>query len=166
MDWQRLAQAVIDRRVELGYRTRESFAEGTGLSSRLLGDLERARRDNFDHVTLARLEQALQWKAGTARAILTAKPERDDDDPDPDPLDAKLARLETAALTLNPADLRRLNANVQTLIEWAMGRGGLPEPTEDEVAAIEGMQRFARDQGRRQRARERGEVPAAVEQRR
>lgn len=72
MDWQRLAQAIIDRRVELGFRTRESFAAETGLSSRLLGDLERAQRDNFDRVTLARLEQALQWPSGAARAILTS----------------------------------------------------------------------------------------------
>ena len=70
MDWQRLAQAIIDRRVELGYRTREAFASDTGLSSRLLGDLERAQRDNFDPVTLTRLERALKWPAGAVREVL------------------------------------------------------------------------------------------------
>lgn len=87
------------------------------------------------------------------------------DHDDPDPLAAKLTRLETAALTLNPSDLRRLNANIQTLIEWAMGRGGLPEPTEDQVAAIETMQRLTRDMKRQQEAHARGEVPAAAERR-
>ncbi len=147
MDWERLAQAVIDRRVELGYRTREAFAEGTGLSSRLLGDLEKARRDNFDHVTLARLEQALQWKSGTARAILTAVPDRDE----ADPLDAKLDRLKVTALGLNPSDLRRLNANVQTLIEWAGSVSGRPEPSPEDVAALEQFQRTVNAANDRQR---------------
>lgn len=78
MDWQRLAQAVIDRRVELGYRTRESFATETGLSSRLLGDLERGQRDNYDRVTISRLEKALQWEHGNVLAIL-----RRGEEPDP-----------------------------------------------------------------------------------
>lgn len=70
MDWARLAQAIVDRRVELGFRTRESFATAKGLSSRLAGDLERGARDNYDSATFARLEQALEWPAGRVRQIL------------------------------------------------------------------------------------------------
>lgn len=70
MEWARLAQAIIDRRVELGFRTRESFVTAKGLSSRLMGDLERAGRENYDGATLARVEQALEWPSGRARAIL------------------------------------------------------------------------------------------------
>jgi transcriptional regulator with XRE-family HTH domain len=145
MDWQRLAQAVIDRRVELGYRTRESFAAETGLSSRLLGDLERAQRDNFDRVTLARLEQALQWEPGTARAFLTkgtasALPEDDD----PDPLEAKLERLPLLAQGLNPTDRRRLADSVQLLLEWVDARHGVPEMTAEERERLEQFQRTTR----------------------
>src|SRR5689334_20985522 len=70
MDWQALAQAVVDRRVELGYRTRDAFATATKLSPRLIADLEKARRTNYDQVTFVRLEKALQWPAGEARRIL------------------------------------------------------------------------------------------------
>lgn len=70
-DWQALAQAVIDRRVHLGFRSRESFCAEVDFAPRMLGDLERCDRRNFDRVTMSRLEQGLRWPAGTVRAILT-----------------------------------------------------------------------------------------------
>ena len=126
MDWQALAQAVIERRVELGFRTREAFAAETGLSSRLLGDLERATRDNFDRVTLARLEQALEWAPGTARHILT-KDETPVDSEGSDldassPLDAKLILVRTRAGVMPPADRARLLASLDVLLEWQQSR--------------------------------------------
>jgi hypothetical protein len=70
MDWQRLADEVVTRRLELGYRTREAFAGAAGISPRVIGDIERNRRDNYDRVTISRLEMALRWPQGRIRAIL------------------------------------------------------------------------------------------------
>ena len=39
-DWQRLADYVVARRVELGMRDRRAFAEATGVTERTLGKLE------------------------------------------------------------------------------------------------------------------------------
>lgn len=66
---QRVADAVIARRVALGYTTRNAFAQAVGVSSRVLSDLENANRDNFDSVTIARMEQALRWLPGSVAAI-------------------------------------------------------------------------------------------------
>ncbi len=74
MDWDRLSQAIIDRRTALGYRKREPFAAAAELSSRLLADLEHNRRQNYDRVTIARVEQALEWEPGTVNTILRGGP--------------------------------------------------------------------------------------------
>jgi hypothetical protein len=49
--------------------TRGQLAERCGLSSRLLGDLERGTRAVTAR-SLARMEPALGWEAGSARAVL------------------------------------------------------------------------------------------------
>lgn len=69
-DWKRFAQQVITRRQELGLETRQSLAEVSGLSYRLLGDVERGVR-GVSEGTLAILEQELGWTPGTAQRILT-----------------------------------------------------------------------------------------------
>jgi transcriptional regulator with XRE-family HTH domain len=79
MNWALLAEQVIARRVELGHPTRDGFAAASGLSARLLTDLERSKRSNYDRVTLARLERALRWPEGRVRDIL-ATPEKPPDD--------------------------------------------------------------------------------------
>ncbi len=71
MNWQRIADEVIRRRTHLGYGTRAEFAEATGFATKTLGDLEKMRRTNFDRVTLAKLEKALQWPEGRIDEILT-----------------------------------------------------------------------------------------------
>lgn len=81
MNWARLARAVVDRRVELGHRTREGFAKASGLSPRLLGDIEQGKRDNYDRVTLARLEKALEWPPGRVQSFLDAPDESQPPDP-------------------------------------------------------------------------------------
>lgn len=68
-DLPRLAKAVVRRRVELGYKTREDFAAAVGLSVRTLGDIERARRLVGDS-SVAAVEAALGWKLGSFEAIL------------------------------------------------------------------------------------------------
>jgi hypothetical protein len=70
VEWEKLAVAVRDRRRELGFRTREAFAEATDLSPRVLGDIENARRDNYDTKTIQKLEAALQWARGRVLDLL------------------------------------------------------------------------------------------------
>lgn len=69
-DWKRLGQVVIRRRVEIGYRTREAFAEKVGLSTKTLGEIERGARTSYDQGTIAVVEQALGWVGGAVRAVL------------------------------------------------------------------------------------------------
>ncbi|MFB8276945.1 Scr1 family TA system antitoxin-like transcriptional regulator [Nocardia colli] len=68
-DWKLLAEHVVARRELLGMGTRQALAEETGLSYRLLGDLERGTRPLSDG-TLAILEQALGWAPGSAWQVL------------------------------------------------------------------------------------------------
>lgn len=68
-DWGRLARYIRDRRELLGLSTRRTLAQATGLSYRLLGDLERGTRSVSDG-TLSLVEQALDWQTGSAREIL------------------------------------------------------------------------------------------------
>jgi predicted transcriptional regulator len=72
MDWNRLARAIVDRRVELGFRSRPALARHSKMSLRVIADLETAARDNYDPVTIARLEQALEWPSGRVRQFLRA----------------------------------------------------------------------------------------------
>src|SRR5688500_10170750 len=69
-DWQRLGEYVVARRVERGFRTRGDLASAVQVSSRLLGDIEKGRRGNFDPVTIAALEAALGWETGSVRRIV------------------------------------------------------------------------------------------------
>lgn len=73
-DWDALARHVIDRRVERGHHSRESFAQASGISIRTLGDIETARRQSYAPETLVRLEKALEWPAGRVDEILDAQP--------------------------------------------------------------------------------------------
>ncbi|WP_169813256.1 helix-turn-helix domain-containing protein [Nocardia jejuensis] len=83
-EWKRLASYVITRREERGITTRQALADMTGLSYRLLGDLERGTRRVSDG-TLAIIEQALAWAPGSVDAILSGgEPEPSDDRPDPE----------------------------------------------------------------------------------
>ncbi|WP_067683810.1 helix-turn-helix domain-containing protein [Nocardia miyunensis] len=67
-DLVRLGHCVIVRRCELGMLTRGALAEKSGVSSRVLGDLERGYRKVTDTI-LVRVEQALAWVPGTAQAV-------------------------------------------------------------------------------------------------
>jgi hypothetical protein len=67
-DWQRLADYVVARRVELGMRDRRAFALATGVTERTLGKLE-----NGQHVspsTLGMVENRLGWAPGSCRRVL------------------------------------------------------------------------------------------------
>ena len=69
-DWNRLAQLVVTRRTELGMKTTTALAKRMDMSTRVLSDIENARRDSYDRGTLAQLEQALAWSPGSVRQIL------------------------------------------------------------------------------------------------
>lgn len=69
-DWERLGKMVIDRRLALGLRTRDQAAIATGISVRLLADLELGARDNYEQYTLVRLEQGIGWLPGSVDAVL------------------------------------------------------------------------------------------------
>lgn len=76
-NWTLLAKQVIARRVEMGYPARDKFAQAVGISARVLTDIEKQNRTNFDQVTLERLQQALRWPEGRIAALL-ATPEQPD----------------------------------------------------------------------------------------
>jgi transcriptional regulator with XRE-family HTH domain len=69
-----LGEAILHRRVELGFRTRYQFAEATGLTIKTLGEIERGVRPTYGRPTYATLDQVLGWPAGTVEGILTAEP--------------------------------------------------------------------------------------------
>lgn len=69
-DWGRLGQHVVARRTELGFRNRADFAAAVQVSSRLISDIEKGRRTNFDQVTLSALEAALGWETGSVQQVV------------------------------------------------------------------------------------------------
>ena len=58
-DWQRLADYVVARRVELGMRDRRALAAATGITDRTLGKLENGQR--VSPSTLGVIENVLGW---------------------------------------------------------------------------------------------------------
>lgn len=76
MDWRRLGEAVYVRRVELGMHRQQDLAKATGLTRRVLGDIENGRRGNYDQVTLSRVEKGLAWMPGSVQAVLAGGPPR------------------------------------------------------------------------------------------
>lgn len=77
VDWVGLGQAVVNRRVELGFARRQALATAAPMSERILSDIEKARRTSYDPATFARLEQALLWPPGTVTRILKGEPGAD-----------------------------------------------------------------------------------------
>lgn len=82
-DWARLARAVVTRRQQLGFTSRTPFADKVGVSLRTLGSFERGER-RLQPGNVAKLEQALRWRPGSASMILAGG----EADPMPEPTDA------------------------------------------------------------------------------
>jgi hypothetical protein len=80
-NWKLLGEQVVARRVELGHPTRDGFAKASGLSARLLTDVEGVKRTNYDRVTFTRLEKALKWPEGRVRALLATPEQPTDEEP-------------------------------------------------------------------------------------
>lgn len=70
-DLRALGAAVVDHRKTLGWTTRKDFARVTGLSYRVLGEVETGRRP-VSPGTWAIIEQHLGWKPGTAVPVPSA----------------------------------------------------------------------------------------------
>lgn len=71
-EWQRLADLLIARRVELNdaWRNRQQFCRDTGAEYRIVHDVENAKRANYSGSTLALIERAYRWQPGSIRAVL------------------------------------------------------------------------------------------------
>lgn len=69
-DARRLADAMIRRRVELGYRSARAFSAASGLDARTISALEASRRAHVSRNTLAILEMSLQWDPGYINALI------------------------------------------------------------------------------------------------
>lgn len=67
-DWSRLGRYLVSRRVELGYERQADLAGAAGVALRTVGTIERG--DRVRATTLAKIEQALGWKPGSADKIL------------------------------------------------------------------------------------------------
>lgn len=90
-EWQRLAELLTARRVELNdaWRTRQQFCRDTGAEYRIIHDLENAKRTNYSSSTLAIIERAYRWQPGSIRAVL--------DGGDPTPVEPTVRVYEASA---------------------------------------------------------------------
>ncbi len=70
--WERAGNLLIQRRIDMDprYRNRRLFAEERGLNWRLLHDIERAKRTNFEPETLAAVESAYRLVPGSYGRML------------------------------------------------------------------------------------------------
>lgn len=65
----RRGETVRQARIARGYTNRENFAEVCNVSTRVLSDFESGARSNFSERVISRIEEALQWPAGTIEQI-------------------------------------------------------------------------------------------------
>lgn len=76
-NWKRLGEMVTKERLAQGFMTAKELAEGMGVTSRVIGDLENGRRSNYGNATLRKLEIALGWENQSVAAVLSGgQPER------------------------------------------------------------------------------------------
>lgn len=68
-DWERLANAVRQRREALGF-TQAQLAEAAGVTDTTIGNLEGGRKFKRPPASLPGVEQALGWTPGSARVVL------------------------------------------------------------------------------------------------
>lgn len=71
--WKQLAQQVISRRTQLGMKTTKALADAAGLTARMVGDIENARRENYSAGAKAQIENALHWTPGSIDDILSGR---------------------------------------------------------------------------------------------
>lgn len=69
MDLQRLGRYVMSRRRELGYATRQEFADAIDMSVRTVSDVEKATR-KVSPGSYAMIESKLGWMPGSCTSVL------------------------------------------------------------------------------------------------
>jgi hypothetical protein len=80
--WERLGTLVTAERVRRGHRSLAAFAASTGLSTSTLDSIEHGRKTSYDPSTVAALEHALGWQAGSVERVLNGLEPLPDSDPD------------------------------------------------------------------------------------
>lgn len=118
--WARVAAAVLARRVQLGL-TQEDAAERGGLSATTWRLLENRAQSSYRRLTLAGVERALGWAAGSIAALLDGRDpteaghRRDGDGDGDDDADA-VVRLRGKVAQLSHDDARAIEALVDRLL--------------------------------------------------
>jgi transcriptional regulator with XRE-family HTH domain len=69
-DWKRLGTVVTAERIRRGHKTLNAFARASGLSRSTLDSIEAGRKTSYSPVTIATLENALGWQAGSVQRVL------------------------------------------------------------------------------------------------
>ena len=105
----RLADALVRRRTELGWRSARSMGIEAGLDYRTITNLEACRRTQVSRNTLAVLELKLKWPAGYLNALLET----------PDSNKEETVELTVPAGTL-PSDVLRARAIAQATFNAAI----------------------------------------------
>lgn len=77
--WKEAGQAVNARRLLMGLSAKD-LATNAGVDARTIADLIHARRSSFSDVTLANIEHALAWRAGSIMSMALDGQEPVDDD--------------------------------------------------------------------------------------
>lgn len=78
--WRRLGEVVAAERGR-HWRSRAAFARVSGVSERVIDDIERGSRANYAPATLASVEAALGWTPGTCLRVVGGGRVRRDVDP-------------------------------------------------------------------------------------
>lgn len=91
--WERLGRLVTTARLHQGHRSLAAFAAATGLSRTTLDSIEHGRKTSYDPATLATLEGALGWRAGSVERVLAGLEPQPVEDPDLDAVTSAWPRL-------------------------------------------------------------------------
>lgn len=78
--WRRLGRTVASERGR-HWRSRAAFSRASGVSERVIDDIETGVRSNYADATLAAIEAALGWAPGTCERIVQGGKVRREADP-------------------------------------------------------------------------------------
>lgn len=80
--WGPVGERIDQERIRRGHRTLAGFARAAGISTSTLDSLIHARKTSYDPITIAAVEKALGWQAGSIGRIQQGMEPIDDHDPD------------------------------------------------------------------------------------
>lgn len=123
----RLGALIVQRRVQQKMKTKIALSEKTGISTRVLGDVESGKRQVSD-TTYATIELAIGWPAGTIGGYLEGWGSILDDEPEdgtvtPAGQDAGVGTIKARKpADMTDEDFKRLLAEYEEEIEWKLNR--------------------------------------------